>query len=134
MSFILIRLYLLGGVIHVIVNKYDKYIASDPYPMIVKYVSFASFNNTPIEYFYNCTLVEKNNMLISKPEKLITHANLNESMSNNAQEVNRTPYTQSLNLIEFSAVEFAILVIVTMVLTLNIVILYYVFILAKYID
>lgn len=117
-----------------IINKYDKYLASDPYPVVVKYVSFASFNNTPIEYFYNCSLLNSVNIQSSKAEKLIAFTSLNESISNSPQEPKITPYIQTFNLLEFSAIEFALLVMVTVIFTLNIVILYYVFILVKYIE
>lgn len=108
--------------------------APDAYPMIVKYVSFAAFNNTSIEFFYNCTLVNGVNIVTPKAEKLVAHTSSNETNLDDTQEPKITPYIQTFNLLDFSAVEFALLVMVTVILTFNIVILYYVFILVKYID
>lgn len=125
--------YILGGVIHVIVNKYDKFIAPDPTPLTIKYVSFAGYDNSPVEFFYNCTV----NKTVSAPnaEKLATDTTTPHEIYPNVTDRPRvTSVKRNFNLIEFSSIEFALLIISTMILTINIVIAYYVFSLAKYIE
>lgn len=117
-------------------NKYDKFIAPDPVPLTIKYVSFAGYDNTPMEFFYNCSVSKYINTTVPKAEKLVTgnHPTTHKNHSNTTDGPKITSFKQSLNLIEFSSIEFSLLIISTMILTIDIVIVYYVFCLAKYIE
>lgn len=119
--------------IHLIVNKYDTFIAPDPYPLSIKYVSFASFDNTPIEFYYNCS----ENVIPTitlKPEKYISNGDLQKNISHEHKTSQSFTFSKKLDIMKFSPIEFTLLIITTLILTINMAIMYYVFLLSRYID
>lgn len=119
--------------IHITVNKYDKFVAPDPTPLSIKYVAFAAFNNIPMEFYYNCSSGKHVDMM-PKSEKIVLNHTLHKTLSNSTVKTPSFMFVKSLSLTKLSPIEFALLLLSSMILTINLVIVYYVFLLSRYID
>lgn len=109
-------------------NKYDSFRVNDSSsPLDVKYISFASYNSAPMEFYYNCSKFDQNRQQHSK--------NINQTMQENSlrpenfafipefenisEPIVKTIYTE-----HFSAIELGILVVSMISLSINTILLY----------
>lgn len=120
------------GTIEVFVNKYDSFRVNDTsYPIDVKYVSFASYNFAPMEFYYNCSTFKrkKETVVVQSPtsEKPITTET--PSFENVFEPIVKTVYTE-----EFSAIELGNLIVSIISLSMNIIQLYCMYLFFKYLD
>lgn len=98
------------GEIQVTVNKYDRFNVQDKSPFTVEYVSFAGYDNSPMEFYYNCTIANvKENV---KSEKLFSEIRKEKLVGNVTTEIHQPENSVSIKKVKIhpqSAIEHALL-------------------------
>lgn len=123
--------FFLAGLIKVFVNKYDSFQVNDTSsPIKVKYVSFASYDTAPMEFYYNCSSSKQNKN--THPQTNLTNHTIqtkHDGFTDSVQPIVKTVYSNS-----FSVMELVILSVVIISLSMNIVQLYSMYLFSKYLD
>lgn len=121
--------------IKVFVNKYDSFQVNDTSaPIQVKYVSFASYDSAPMEFYYNCSSSKENKnthpQTNSKNQTFQTIQTKHTQFKDDGLEpIVKTVYSNS-----FSLMELLILSVGIISLSMNIVQLYSMYLVSKYLD
>lgn len=122
--------FILDGEIQVTVNKYDKFNVHDPSPFIVEYASFAGYDNSPMEFYYNCSTANIKDFI--KTEKLISKSRIDKTPQNitkhvHSEKFNSNPTIQKLNVQSHSNIELALLLLNIIILMITLITLCCVF-------
>lgn len=107
------------------VNKYDKFNVHDPSPFIVEYTSFAGYDNSPMEFYYNCSTANIKD--IAKSEKLIYKSKIDKTSHNITKHPYSNPTIQKLNVQSHSNIELALLLLNIVILMITLITLCCVF-------
>lgn len=123
-------IFILDGEIQVVVNKYDKFNVHDPSPFLVEYTSFAGYDNSPMEFYYNCSTTNIKDII--KTEKLISKSRIEKTSQNitkhsHSEKFNSNPTIQKLTVQSHSNIELALLLLNIIILMITLITLCCVF-------
>lgn len=119
-------------------NKYDTFqVIDSESPIIVKYISFASYDGTPMEFYYNCSSIKQRKSPSTKePIQMELKNNFSTENFNTTKiqsDTFETVMTEGF-LDKFSVLDFGILSINIFILWINIIQLYCMYLFSKYLD
>lgn len=127
-----INLSFSDGFIEIIVNKYDSFHVNDTsYPIKVEYISFASYDTAPMEFYYNCSSSFRDPRSIKNSTQIKSKSNFS-SIQHSSEAFVKQVYLNNIR--SFSLIDFGILATSILTLSINIIELYFIYLFSKYLD